>query len=123
MLFDFNSNGTPDHIGIVEKVQGSTLYTIEGNTSGSGESSNGDGVYRKSRSLTSGGIFGYCAPAYEEEGDEVRYQKISEIPSWGKETVEKLIDKGIIQGNTKGLDISDDMLRVLVWNDRAGLYD
>lgn len=67
VLFDFNNNGTPDHIGIVEKVQGNTLYTIEGNTTGSGESSNGDGVYRKSRSLTSSGVLGYCVPAYKEE--------------------------------------------------------
>lgn len=123
VLFDFSLNDTPDHIGFAYEVKGSTLYTIEGNTTKNGESSNGDGVYKKSRNINSSTILGYCVPAYEEEGDEVRYQKISEIPSWGKETVEKLIDKGIIQGNTKGLDISDDMLRVLVWNDRAGLYD
>ena len=66
-LFDFNSNGTPDHIGIVEKVQGSTLYTIEGNTSKSGESGNGEGVFRKSRSLSSRGVLGFCLPAYEED--------------------------------------------------------
>ena len=53
----------------------------------------------------------------------MRYQKLSEIPSWGKDTVDKLIKKGIIQGNTKGLDLSEDMLRILVWNDRAGPYD
>lgn len=76
VLFDFNSNGTPDHIGIVEKVQGSTLYTIEGNTSGSGESSNGDGVYRKSRSLTSGGILGYCVPAYKEDDEDVEIKTV-----------------------------------------------
>ena len=75
-LFDFNSNGTPDHIGIVGKVQGSTLYTIEGNTSGSGGSSNGDGVYRKSRSLTSGGILGYCVPAYKEDDEDVEIKTV-----------------------------------------------
>lgn len=115
--------GSNSHVGLVESCAGGKVVTIEGNTSANGNSSNGDGVYRRTRSLTDSWIKGYCVPAYEEEGDEVRYQKISEIPSWGKETVEKLIDKGIIQGNTKGLDISDDMLRVLVWNDRAGLYD
>ena len=123
VLFDFSLNGTPDHIGFVYEVKGGALTTIEGNTTKSGESSNGDGVYKKSRNINSGTILGYCVPAYEKEGDEVRYQKISEIPSWGKETVEKLIDKGILQGNTKGLDLSEDMLRILVWNDRAGLYD
>ena len=115
--------GSNSHVGLVESCANGKVVTIEGNTSANGNSSNGDGVYRRTRSLTDSWIKGYCGPEYEEEGDEVRYQKISEIPSWGKETVEKLIDKGIIQGNTKGLDISDDMLRILVWNDRAGLYD
>lgn len=115
--------GSNSHVGLVESCAGGKVVTIEGNTSANGNSSNGDGVYRRTRSLTDSWIKGYCVPAYEEEDDVMRYQKISEIPSWGKETVEKLIDKGIIQGNTKGLDISDDMLRVLVWNDRAGLYD
>ena len=115
--------GSNSHVGLVEQVSNGKVITIEGNTSANGNSSNGDGVYRRTRSLTDSWIKGYCVPEYDGEGDEVRYQKISEIPSWGKETVEKLIDKGIIQGNTKGLDLSEDMLRVLVWNDRAGLYD
>ena len=123
VLFDFSLNGTPDHIGFSYEVKGSTLTTIEGNTTKNGESSNGDGVYKKSRNINSSTILGYCVPAYEEEDDVMRYQKLSEIPSWGKETVEKLMDKGIIQGNTKGLDLSEDMLRILVYNDRAGLYD
>lgn len=115
--------GSNSHVGLVESCANGKVITIEGNTSANGNSSNGDGVYRRTRSLTDSWIKGYCVPEYEEEEDEVRYQKLSEIPSWGKETVEKLMDKGIIQGNTNGLDLSNDMLRVLVWNDRAGLYD
>ena len=67
VLFDFNLNGTPDHIGFVYEVKGSTLTTIEGNTTKNGESSNGDGVYQKSRNINSSIILGYCVPAYEEE--------------------------------------------------------
>lgn len=51
VLFDFNSNGIPDHIGIVEEVISSDhVRTIEANT--------GDpiGVYRKDRDF---GILGY----------------------------------------------------------------
>jgi hypothetical protein len=33
ILFDYNHNKTPDHIGIVEKVEGITIHTIEGNKS------------------------------------------------------------------------------------------
>ena len=61
------------------------------------------------------------------EGSEknmVRYDTINDIPDWGKATIEKLIAEnaliGIVGGN---LDISQDMLRVLVINDRMGLYD
>ena len=115
--------GSNSHVGLVEQVSNGKVITIEGNTSANGNSSNGDGVYRRTRSLTDSWIKGYCVPEYEEEDDVMRYQKLSEIPSWGKDTVDKLIKKGIIQGNTKGLDLSEDMLRILVWNDRAGLYD
>ena len=59
----------------------------------------------------------------EEDEEMVRYQKLEEVPSWARPTVEKLIAKKVIAGGSSGLDLSDDMLRVLVWNDRAGLYD
>lgn len=56
-LVIFNFAGTKsdtDHIGLVEKVSGTTLTTIEGNTSSgaSGSQSNGDGVYRKQRNVS-----------------------------------------------------------------------
>lgn len=50
------------------------------------------------------------------------YNKISEVPEWGRPTVEKLYDKGLLKGTEKGLEISDTLLRVLVINDRADLY-
>lgn len=56
------------------------------------------------------------------EMQEKRYQTVEELPEWGKATVCKLIANGVIAGVSGGLDISLDMLRVLVWNDRAGLY-
>lgn len=54
--------------------------------------------------------------------DEV-YNTVEEVPDWGKDTVNKLISKGILKGNEKGLDLSYTLLRLLVINDRAGLYD
>lgn len=48
VLFDFNHNGTSDHIGIVTKVGSGCIETIEGNT-GNGSDTNGDGVYRRTR--------------------------------------------------------------------------
>ena len=51
------------------------------------------------------------------------YNKVEEVPEWGKATVKKLINKGLLKGNEKGLDLSYTLLRLLVVNDRAGLYD
>ncbi|MDR6861990.1 peptidoglycan-binding protein [Phycicoccus sp. 3266] len=54
------------HIGIVEKVNATTIQTIEGNTSpdDSGSQNNGGGVYRRKRTR-SWGIRGYYRPAYD----------------------------------------------------------
>ena len=55
VAFDFNFSGEPEHIGIVEKViSGSTIQTIEGNTS--------DHVMRRTRSRSY--VYGYATPNY-----------------------------------------------------------
>ena len=34
IFFDWNGDMVPDHVGIVEKVDGGVIYTIEGNSAG-----------------------------------------------------------------------------------------
>lgn len=51
------------------------------------------------------------------------YNTIEEVPEWGQETILKLMGKGIVQGDGDGLGLSYDLLRMLVVNDRVGLYD
>ena len=49
---------------------------------------------------------------------------MDELP-FGKDTIEKLIKKGLLKGESndgKKLGITYDLLRVLVINDRAGVY-
>lgn len=53
---------------------------------------------------------------------EKEYQKLSDVPNWGLSTVEKLLKKGFLQGSDGSLNLSYDLLRTLVINDRAGLY-
>lgn len=54
------------HTGIVYKVDGKKVYTIEGNTTGaSGVIANGGGVQKKSYSLGSSYIAGYGRPKYD----------------------------------------------------------
>lgn len=59
----------------------------------------------------------------KEEEEEMRFNKIEDVPSYAKPTIQKLIDKGLLKGNDIGLDLSEDMIRMFVINDRAGLYD
>lgn len=51
------------------------------------------------------------------EDKEVRYNTVDEIPEWGKATINKLINKKAI-ADKNNLDLSEDMLRVLVIIDR-----
>jgi DNA polymerase III delta prime subunit len=45
---------------------------------------------------------------------EKRYQKLEEIPDYAKEIIEDLIKSDIIKGTGEGLNLTEDMLRVIV---------
>ena len=47
------------------------------------------------------------------------YRTIEELP-FGGETVKRLVEAGALQGDGDGLNISYDMLRILVVLDRLG---
>ena len=58
------------------------------------------------------------------EKEKKVYDTVDAVPAWGKATVQKLVNKGFLQGDDKGkLALSTDLLRLLVINDRAHLYD
>lgn len=63
VLFDFNNNGTSDHIGIVIGINGSKITTIEGNT-GSGNNTNGGQVQIRTR--TKGQVNYFVRPKYSK---------------------------------------------------------
>ena len=52
------------------------------------------------------------------------YNYIDEnMPDWAKPTIQKLVNKGYLKGDEEGnLGLTEDLLRVLVINDRAGIY-
>lgn len=65
IYFYSSAKGRIGHVGIVYKVSGSTVYTIEGNTSGASTLvTNGGGVKRKSYSMSSTYIDGYGSVDY-----------------------------------------------------------
>jgi cell wall-associated NlpC family hydrolase len=51
IFFDWGSDGVSDHVGIVESCDGSTIYTIEGNSS--------DACRRNSYSVNSSSVMGF----------------------------------------------------------------
>lgn len=57
IFFDWEVDGTPSHVGIVEKVENGKVYTVEGN-------STDDGCRQKGYDINSSVIMGYGTPAY-----------------------------------------------------------
>lgn len=147
-----NISGVACHTGIVTAVDSSRVYTVEGNTSSSsGVVANGGCVARKSYSISYSRIMGYgginyglieeelMSKKYEELKAEMSKLKLSvdklnskmiynymdeNMPSWARPTIQKMMDKGLLKGNEHGeLGLTDELLRVFVVCDRAGVYD
>lgn len=119
VIYDFPGGAKTDHCGIVESVDGTYISAIEGNTS-SASDADGGAVERRARKFSQ--IVGAVRPNYDKEVEEVRYNTVSECPSWARETVQKLVDKEYLNGTGEGLDLSADMVRLLVILDRAGAF-
>ncbi|MCM1235230.1 MAG: CHAP domain-containing protein [Ruminococcus flavefaciens] len=56
IFFDWEGDGETDHVGIVERVENGTVYTVEGNS--------GDACRQNSYAIGSSSIYGYGIPAY-----------------------------------------------------------
>ena len=50
-----------------------------------------------------------------------RYNTIDEVPEWGKATIQLMIKKGVF-ADVKNLNLSEDMIRMFVFNNRMGMY-
>ena len=58
---------------------------------------------------------------YTEKKESIeRYENIEQIPEYAKEAIDYFIEKGILKGTDKGLDLSKDMVRILVILYRMG---
>ena len=53
----------------------------------------------------------------------MRFNNLDEVPGYARETITKLCHSGILKGKEGGLDLSEDMVRLLVILDRAGNFD
>lgn len=50
------------------------------------------------------------------------YQSVEQVPDWAKETVERLVGRNLLTGDGENLNLSYDLVRVLVILDRAGIF-
>lgn len=58
----------------------------------------------------------------EREKEKI-YHYSAELPDWAAPTIDKLVKSGIYQGSSNAdLNLPESLMRVLVINDRAGLY-
>ena len=112
IFFTTDGGKTSNHTGIVERVDGTSVYTIEGNTSPSnGVISNGGSVCRKRYSKTNPQIMGYGHPNWSLVPDDRTSREIVQDAAgltdgtmaylanyrWGKDLLDKLaaaINKG-----------------------------
>ena len=80
IVFDWENNGWADHIGIVEKVDGSKVTAIEGNTTKS--------VARRTYSYNDWRVVGYARPKYlslikKEEKTDIKIALEVIAGQWG----------------------------------------
>jgi len=116
IFFTEDVGSTFYHTGIVEKVSGGKVYTIEGNTSSAqGVVANGGCVRKKSYSLTYSKIGGYGRPDYsiikEDDDDMITLEQFTELmnefrstlrdndsSSYSEEARKWSVNTGIIEG-------------------------
>lgn len=135
VIFDLpGTQSTTDHTGIFVRLADGKITTIDGNTSNENEG-NGGWVQQRTRRVADVKPVYIVPRELQEEPDMKRYDNMSEIriaAPWAAPTVEKLCRAGALNGKTgwydgdgypTGLDLSEDMLRVLVISDNAGAYD
>ena len=122
-------------------------------SAGSTVVANGGGVCRKGYYISNLAGTKFCRPDYEtaESEEEIMSKEYTELkaeiaklqadvnkqnskmiynyvddnmPEWARPTVQKMMDKGFLKGDENGcLSLTDELLRVFVINDRAGVYE
>lgn len=67
-------------------------------------------------------------PKAEETEADVRYNTMGEVPDYYRPTLDKLVERGVLNGRGGSgddmvIDLSEDAVRILVLLDRYGLFD
>ncbi len=79
----FKNSTRIHHVGIIKAVKGTTITTIEGNTSSSaGVVANGGGVFEKTYQISDVRIAGFGRPKYDEVSEEIKLGWIQSGDKW-----------------------------------------
>lgn len=88
-----DNTGSPDHVGIVEKVENGKIHTIEGNY--------GNSVARRTLAVNGKYIRGYGIPDYASKGKDIKAKQTAKPTTTKKKTVEE-VAKEVIDGKIWG---------------------
>lgn len=128
----------PNHIGAIYYSDGEIMLAVEGNK--------GDKVDTRALAVGDKRIRGFVHPDLsgligtviapvqvpaagetEPPADPKRpvlYATVEQVPEYARPTVVKLVDRGLLLGVDVGnLGLTEELVRMLTINDRAGLYD
>ena len=56
------------------------------------------------------------------KGGLMVYKTVNDVPQWGQKTIQKLLSRGILEGDGENLNLSYDLVRTLVILDRAEVW-
>ena len=117
-----NSAGTADYFGWLREVKAPAVL-LEGFFVDGPEAVRywSPAAQRALGAAYARGILDYLE--VKEVKDMLVYQTLAEVPQWGKEAVSVLMEKGALRGGGDGkLELSEDLLRMIVILHRLGLY-
>lgn len=107
-----DDTGAPDHVGVVIGAEDGMILAVEGNYD--------NAVKLRKFPVAWELIRGFVCPKWEENG--LRYRTLEQVPPFARATIEKLIADGSLRGvSSDDLDLSEELIRILVILDRRGL--
>lgn len=107
--------GGPEHIGIIVKAGMDACTVIEGNKAGA--------VGSRTLANNARYVRGFIAPDYaryaailteRQAGNKKRYDTVVDMPQWAQADIADLVVGGYLRGDNGKLDLSLDMIRVLI---------
>ena len=127
-----NSSGS-DYFGFIRQVQAPSVIleaAFIDNAKDVERIKTGEGRQKFAEAYAAGILKTLGVKTIQTEGGgavccKASYKTLEEVPEYGRAIVKKLIDKGLLKGyadSSLGLNLSEELVRMLVINDRAGLY-